>query len=95
MYRVVELYDSLCYVQFQMQLILSLVPLALIFQQTTAVVQTYDVPLDLARCYGRLKKKTTLTKTPAVSIQAHCENMYMWKHAKELNVNRGAKAQTL
>lgn len=67
---------------------------ALVIRFSEALVQTFDVPLELAKCYGYFRNRTSLSHTPAASIQSFCDNSYSWHHAKELNVHRGAIPQT-
>lgn len=74
---------------------LCLVLLSVFVQYSSAVVQTSDVPLYLAKCFGRFKKRTTLARTPATAIQSYCDNLFMWHKSKELNVNRGAKSDAM
>jgi hypothetical protein len=81
--------------QMHIPLVTFIVHCAVIFQIGSATVQTYDIPRPLAQCFGTYKKKTSLANTPAVCIQAHCENMYMWQHAKDLNIQRGASPQAM
>ncbi|KAH3774103.1 uncharacterized protein LOC127843941 [Dreissena polymorpha] len=63
--------------------------LSVLITYVYAVVETSDAPLHMAHCYGVMKKRTTLAKTPASAIQHFCDNNYMWMKAQEINIKRG------
>ena len=97
-YSYVSIYMYWHVLMFMLQMraaVLCLVLLTVIVQYVSAVVQTSDAPLYLAKCYGKFKKRTNLMKTPAASIQSYCDNLFMWHKSKELNVKRGAKSDAM